>query len=141
MYFLLTGKPPFTADTPIKVMIAHAQEVVRPPRMINSDIPLDVERIILRCLAKDPEDRFQTVAELQRELAACECADAWTQELARQWWTSRSQLEDTDESAAAEETSPEDAETGTTTACTAGVVLLRKPRFFRGWLGWQLDLR
>ncbi len=116
MYFLLTGKPPFTADTPIKVMIAHAQEVVRPPRMINSDIPLDVERIILRCLAKDPEDRFQTVAELQRELAACECADAWTQELARQWWTSRSQLEDTDESAAAEETSPEDAETGTTTA-------------------------
>ena len=93
-YFLLTGRPPFMADKPIKVMIAHAQEELRPPRMINSAIPLDLERIVVRCLAKSADDRYDTVAEIQRALAACECADEWSQDLASKWWTSRAQVED-----------------------------------------------
>jgi len=89
MYFLLTGEPPYTADKPIKVMIAHAKEELRPPRMINSEIPSDLERVVVRCLAKEPADRFPSVAELERALAECECADQWTPELAQQWWMSR----------------------------------------------------
>jgi serine/threonine-protein kinase len=88
-YYLLTGQPPFRGDTPIKVMIAHAREPVVPPRQLAPTIPEDLERIVLRCLAKNPEDRFQSTTALEAALAACDCANAWTQDLAARWWTSR----------------------------------------------------
>lgn len=88
-YYLLTGQPPFRGDTPVKVMIAHAREPVVPLRQLDPDLPDDLEQIILRCLAKTPEQRFQTVRELEQALAACACADGWTQEMAAQWWISR----------------------------------------------------
>ena len=58
-YFLLTARPPFVGDNPIKVMIAQAHDEVVPPSHYRPDLPADLERVILRCLAKSPADRFQ----------------------------------------------------------------------------------
>jgi serine/threonine-protein kinase len=86
-YHLLTGKPPFEGGSVIDVLMAHANKQAVPPSKIVSTIPADLEKIVLRCLEKNPKDRFQDVASLERALAACECADKWTEDKAEQWWS------------------------------------------------------
>ena len=85
-YFLVTGTPPFSGRNTAEVIMAHANEQVTPPSKIVPTIPSDLERIILRCLEKTPQNRFQDVKSLERALAACECADNWTEEKATLWW-------------------------------------------------------
>ncbi len=85
-YFLLTGRPPFEGDKPMKVLLAHAREDVVPPSRIQSEVPDDLERVVMRCLAKQPEDRFQNVAALGQSLADCEAAADWSREHAARWW-------------------------------------------------------
>jgi len=87
-YFLLTGKPPFQSDKPIKVMFAHAHDPVVPPSVHRPDIPTDLEQVILRCLAKSPTDRFATAADLRAALRGCSSAGGWNREIAAQWWRS-----------------------------------------------------
>ena len=67
-YYLLTGHPPFEGDKPIKVIFAHAHEPVVPPSSLARTIPADLERVILRCLAKNPADRFPDAASLEAAL-------------------------------------------------------------------------
>jgi tRNA A-37 threonylcarbamoyl transferase component Bud32 len=88
MYFLLTGKPPFEHEKPLKVLIAHATENPLPPRELKSAVPEDLEQVVLRCLAKQPDHRYQTAFELAAALAECESADRWTRDDATQWWLS-----------------------------------------------------
>ena len=57
-YYLLTGRPPFEGEDGIGVMIAHARDPVVPPSQVRADVPEDLERVVLRCLAKDPSERF-----------------------------------------------------------------------------------
>ena len=52
-YYLLTGRPPFDGGDGIGVMIAHARDPVVPPSRDRAGIPEDLERVVLRCLAKD----------------------------------------------------------------------------------------
>jgi len=85
-YYLLTGKPPFEGEKPIKVLIAHAHDEPVPPSQHRRDLPADVESIVLRCLAKRPDDRFADAAGLATALADCEAADRWTRDLAAAWW-------------------------------------------------------
>jgi eukaryotic-like serine/threonine-protein kinase len=85
-YFLLTGRPPFMADKPLKVLLAHVNEPITPPSAYRSDIPADLEQVILRCLAKSPGDRFPDAASLAEALDACQCAGRWSRELAAHWW-------------------------------------------------------
>jgi serine/threonine-protein kinase len=85
-YFLLTGHPPFEGNAPLKVIFAHAHDPVAPLTNLRPEIPADLERVILRCLEKNPADRFQTATELGEALAACASADLWTREQATQWW-------------------------------------------------------
>ena len=85
-YFVLTGQPPFNVEGAIATMVAHAHEPVVPPSRVNSDVPADLERIVLRCLAKDPVDRFRDAASLERALGECGCAADWDDELAAEWW-------------------------------------------------------
>lgn len=85
-YFLLTGRPPFDEKSGIAAMIAHARDPVVPPSKLRSDIPTDLERVVLRCLAKPLDERYQTVACLDRDLAECECADDWDRRAAATWW-------------------------------------------------------
>ncbi len=86
-YFLLTGTPPFQGNSIIEVLMAHANKPVSLPSKIVTTIPADLERIVLRCLEKKPADRFQDVESLEKALAACECADKWTEEMAAKWWS------------------------------------------------------
>jgi serine/threonine-protein kinase len=67
-------------------MIAHARDEVVPPSQHHADIPADLECVILRCLAKKPEDRFPDVESLEQALADCAAADRWTQRDATHWW-------------------------------------------------------
>ena len=85
-YFLLTGKPPFEETNPLKVLIAHAHQDLVPPSQHRSDIPDDLEQIVLRCMAKKPEDRFQTAAELAKAFDDCRDAGRWTRQQAAAWW-------------------------------------------------------
>lgn len=85
-YYLLTGRPVFEETRPIKLILAHAQQEVVPPSHHQDGIPEELERIVLRCLAKSPDDRYQNVEELADDLAACEGADGWGPKEAAQWW-------------------------------------------------------
>jgi serine/threonine-protein kinase len=88
-YFLLCGRPPFENDRAIKVIFAHANEPIVPPSQYQAGIPHDLEQVVLRCLSKDPEDRYQTAGELIAALDECQDAGRWTREDALQWWTAR----------------------------------------------------
>src|SRR5262249_53688578 len=71
---------------PIEAMIAHARDEVTPPSQVQRDVPADLERVILRCLAKNPEGRLQDTDHLEQALAECAAADRWTQSQAARWW-------------------------------------------------------
>jgi serine/threonine-protein kinase len=85
-YFMLTGKPPFTGEGPMEVMIAHVRDAVSPPSQLRSEIPADLESVVLRCLAKRPEDRFQDTQSLGDALDACADAANWSARHAALWW-------------------------------------------------------
>jgi eukaryotic-like serine/threonine-protein kinase len=85
-YMLLTGRPPFERRSALEVLIAHARDEVTPPSQLGADVPADLEAIILRCLAKQPEDRYQDTDSLEQALARCAAADQWTQTRAACWW-------------------------------------------------------
>ncbi len=87
-YYLLTGKPPFDGVNPMRILAAHMSETPQPPSDLDADIPEDLSDVVLRCLAKKPEDRFQTAAALYVALEACaeQAPERWTRESARAWW-------------------------------------------------------
>ena len=67
-YFLLTGQPPFVSDDAMTVMVAHARDPVVPPSRLRSGVPDDLEKIVLRCLEKNPGARFQDARSLAEAL-------------------------------------------------------------------------
>ncbi|HTU23996.1 MAG TPA: serine/threonine-protein kinase, partial [Pirellulales bacterium] len=87
-YYLLTGSPPFQSDQPLKVILAHVSQEVVPPTRLRSEIPPDIEAIVLRCLAKRPEERFADIAALALALAESSAAGGWNRERAADWWQS-----------------------------------------------------
>jgi len=64
LYELATGKLPFESDSPMATVLQHIQEPVPRPRRFRPDLPPDVEVVILKSLAKKPERRFASVAEM-----------------------------------------------------------------------------
>ena len=85
-YYMLTGRPPFDYGQPIKVLLAHAHEAPVPPSEVNPDTPSDLSEVVLRCLAKAPEDRYQDASSLGVALQQCNSAGQWTREDAARWW-------------------------------------------------------
>jgi serine/threonine-protein kinase len=85
-YFLLTGQPPFVRDSVVQVMAAHIGDAITPPRAHRATIPADLEAVVLRCLAKNPDDRFVDVASLEQALRACGAASDWMESDAVVWW-------------------------------------------------------
>ena len=85
-YTLLTGRPPFVGETATQVMNAHVHDPVVPPSRHRPDIPPDLEEVVLRCLAKDPDGRFQSAEELEMALSACTSANEWDARKAAGWW-------------------------------------------------------
>jgi serine/threonine-protein kinase len=85
-YYLLTGKAPFHGATIVEVMIAHARTPVVPLSQVRPGIPADLEQIVVKCLAKQPADRFPDAQSLEQALAGCRDANAWTDADAERWW-------------------------------------------------------
>jgi eukaryotic-like serine/threonine-protein kinase len=85
-YFLLTGSPPFVRATSLEVLMAHLHDAVTPPTAHCPTIPADLEAIVLRCLEKNPVNRFQSAEEVAENLSRCPESNAWTSEEAAKWW-------------------------------------------------------
>ncbi len=68
LYEMFTGTPAFTADTPVAVALKQLRETPPPPHEVEPTIPVAIERAILKCLEKEPAKRFQSVADLEKEL-------------------------------------------------------------------------
>lgn len=68
MYEMTTGKVPFDADTPIAVVMKHVQEEPVPPRDLRKDMPEELNRIILKAIAKKPNDRYATASDMAHDL-------------------------------------------------------------------------
>ena len=72
LYEMTTGQVPFEGETALAVAMKHKSERPRDPRDLNSQISVSLSRLILKCLEKEKEKRFQTAAELSAELKALE---------------------------------------------------------------------
>jgi serine/threonine protein kinase len=68
LYEMLTGTVPFTGATPVAIAYRHVREDPTPPRMLNPDVPRPLEAITLKAMAKLPDNRYQTAAELHDDL-------------------------------------------------------------------------
>jgi serine/threonine-protein kinase len=68
LYHLLTGRPPFTGATPEEIILRVLADPPARPRALQPDLPLGLEAIVLKCLEKDPTDRYPTVAALLADL-------------------------------------------------------------------------
>jgi hypothetical protein len=67
-YAMLTGRPPFTGDVPMQVMFAHCSTTVPDPRKLAPDVPAGCQAIVRRAMAKEPRNRYATVADMRRDL-------------------------------------------------------------------------
>ncbi len=84
-YFMLTGHPPF-AGSVVEVCGHHLHSPPPPPSERADGVPADLESVVLRCLAKRPDERPADAQALADALAACADAGSWTSERARAWW-------------------------------------------------------
>jgi tRNA A-37 threonylcarbamoyl transferase component Bud32 len=85
-YWLLTGQPVFKGESAVATALAHVREAPVPPSLRTEiALPAELDALILDCLAKDPADRPQTMAELDARLEAIDVA-RWSAEDAKRWW-------------------------------------------------------
>ncbi|WP_435299056.1 Stk1 family PASTA domain-containing Ser/Thr kinase [Timonella sp. A28] len=70
LYELLTGRPPFTGDSPVAVAYQHVRELAAPPSTVAPDVPHVLDQITLMALAKDRNERYSTAAEFRAALEA-----------------------------------------------------------------------
>jgi serine/threonine-protein kinase len=68
LYELLTGRPPFTGDSPVAIAYQHVRENPIPPSRIDPDIPRWADAVVLKAMAKAPADRYQSAAEMRADL-------------------------------------------------------------------------
>ena len=72
LYEMVTGRVPFEGDTPFTIGVKHKSEMPKDPKELNSQLPEDLNLVILRCLEKDKENRYQSAGEVQAELTRIE---------------------------------------------------------------------
>jgi len=68
LYEMVTGRPPFEGKTPLDIALKHKNEVPLDPRNFNPKVPLELSRLIMKCLEKDREKRYQSAEEIMLEL-------------------------------------------------------------------------
>jgi len=72
LYEMVTGILPFEGDTPLSIAMKHKSEMPKDPKELNAQIPDDLSRLIMRCLEKDREKRYQNVGDVRSELESIE---------------------------------------------------------------------
>ncbi len=87
-YYLLTGRVLFPNRTPMQMLAAHMYEAPAPMAGVGVMVSSDVEAIIVRCLSKEPAQRFESAASLEHALRATSMATAWSEAQASAWWAS-----------------------------------------------------
>ncbi|MGZ4289287.1 MAG: Stk1 family PASTA domain-containing Ser/Thr kinase [Gaiellaceae bacterium] len=68
LYELLTGKTPFDGETPVEIAMKHLSNTPRPPSKLRPDVPPELDMVVLRALAKNPDDRYQSADEMEADL-------------------------------------------------------------------------
>lgn len=68
LYELLTGRPPFTGDSPVSVAYQHVSENPLPPSQVDPAVPPALDALVLKSLAKSPDDRYQTAADFRSDV-------------------------------------------------------------------------
>ncbi|MFD0683899.1 Stk1 family PASTA domain-containing Ser/Thr kinase [Actinomadura fibrosa] len=68
LYELLTGRPPFTGDSPVAIAYQHVREEPVPPSQVDPEIPQWADAIVLKAMAKDPAHRYQNATEFRQEI-------------------------------------------------------------------------
>ncbi len=68
LYELLTGETPFEGDTPVEIAMKHLSATPEPPSALRPGVPRELDWVVMRALAKDPEDRFQSAEEMDADL-------------------------------------------------------------------------
>ncbi len=68
LYELLTGRPPFTGDSPVAIAYQHVRENPVPPSRLDPEIPSWADSIVLKAMAKDPAERYQSAAEMRTDI-------------------------------------------------------------------------
>jgi serine/threonine-protein kinase len=84
-YFVLTGRPPFDCGSALRTLTAVLTQAPEALRSIRPELPTDLDQVILRCLAKEPANRFASVDALDAALADCRGA-RWSHAQAEEWW-------------------------------------------------------
>ena len=87
-YTLLTGLPVFDRKTALETIHDHASTPPVPPsKRVATPVPEELERTLLECLAKEPDERPESARALDARLAQLVLPEPWTRELAERWWS------------------------------------------------------
>jgi len=68
LYELLTGRPPFTGDSPVAIAYQHVKEEPLPPSQVDPEVPAWADAIVLKAMQKDPGDRYQSAGEMRNDI-------------------------------------------------------------------------
>jgi serine/threonine-protein kinase len=68
LYELLTGKTPFDGETPVEIAMKHLSTTPKPPSKLRPDVPRELDMVVMRALAKNPDDRYQSADEMEADL-------------------------------------------------------------------------
>jgi hypothetical protein len=86
-YLLLTGTPVFQAASVVEVLAHHLHTAPEPPsQRLGRSLPVELEQVVLQCLAKSPDDRPSSAKTLRGRLAIMKTGDSWTEDDAARWW-------------------------------------------------------
>ena len=86
-YQLLTGRLVFEASHPLGFLTMHITEIPNAPSAVAPQpVPAELDEVVLRCLEKEPTDRYESALAMADALLRLEAEYPWTQRQAREWW-------------------------------------------------------
>ena len=91
-YYLLTGRDVFEGDNAMIICEQHLHAIPKPLSSLVTSVDPELEKLVLRCLAKDPAERPPSARALCNALSRCPSREAWTSDMARAWWAVHERL-------------------------------------------------